>query len=375
MRTDAMHAKPGWGRVRGVLPLALPECPIEQAIRARDARAQAALLDEAQKRPDRSTDAWLVADADGVRAIARTEGALRRLVSDIVERHAPEVVAGAPRVRYAHRPTLSEPWMRIAASGPVALLPLVLRDLERRRGRTLRVTDHGGRSRCRRRLRSRTSWVTRTGTKNCARVAAGSPLGSRATHRSTSIPVRMRRDGANPMWRRCARSAPARRLRSARAHGVACDRRTRAGRVGRRGDRRLPARLLREQFPGLVLERAPGLLPLTFARLRADELRQERTKYRRLGTCRLASRFRVGEFRRVDEFDLPVAAHADAVLRPFETAAADALPCLQRFDGERSSESGRFHAGPVPPAAPVARAASRPGVPHAAGDPSGASCA
>lgn len=144
MRTDAMRAMPGWGRARGVLPLALPECPIEQAIRARDPRAQSALLDEARKRPDRFTDAWLVADADGVRAIARTEGALRQLVAGIVERHAPEVTAGAPRVRYVHRPTLSEPWMRITASGPAALLPLVLRDLERRRGRTLRVTDHGG---------------------------------------------------------------------------------------------------------------------------------------------------------------------------------------------------------------------------------------
>lgn len=144
MRTDAMRAMPGWGRARGVLPLALPECPIEQLIRARGSRAQSALRAEAQKRPERLADAWLVADVEGVRAIARSEGALRRFVSDIVERHAPEIIASAPRVRYAYRPTLSEPWMRITASGPTALLPLVLRDLERRRGRTLRVTDHGG---------------------------------------------------------------------------------------------------------------------------------------------------------------------------------------------------------------------------------------
>lgn len=145
MRTDTMDAaSPGAGHARGVVPLALPECPIEQVIRARDASTRSALHEEARARPARRADAWLIADAEGVRAIARSEGALRPFVAGIVERHGAAVVVGAPRVRYSHRPTLSEPWMRITASGPSGLLPLILRDLDRRKGRTLRIDDHGG---------------------------------------------------------------------------------------------------------------------------------------------------------------------------------------------------------------------------------------
>lgn len=144
MRREAFGESPAGSVARGVVPLATPECPIEQAVRARFPAARAALHEAARLRPDPRGDAWLVAVDEGVRVLAKTEGALRPVVAGIVERHGRDVVVSAPRVRYMHRPNLAEPWMRIDATGPAALLPLVLRDLERRMGRTVRIDDHGG---------------------------------------------------------------------------------------------------------------------------------------------------------------------------------------------------------------------------------------
>lgn len=144
MRLETSGAWSAGSLARGAVPLAIPECPIEQAVRTRDPGVRNALRDQARGRPPRQADAWLVAADEGVRIVARTEGALRPVVAGIVERHGRDVVVSAPRVRYVHRPCLAEPWMRIVATGPAALLPLVLRDLGRRKGRTVRIDDHGG---------------------------------------------------------------------------------------------------------------------------------------------------------------------------------------------------------------------------------------
>jgi hypothetical protein len=143
MRADGRSGVVAGFGALGAVPFAIPECPIEQTIRARDPQVRSALHDEAKRRGQRA-DAWLVADTDGARALAKTESALRPLVAGIVERHGDAVVVSAPRVRYVHRPQLAEPWMRIHASGPSILLPLILRDLDRRKGRTVRIDDHGG---------------------------------------------------------------------------------------------------------------------------------------------------------------------------------------------------------------------------------------
>lgn len=129
------------GRASGAVPLATPAYPIEQAIRSRDPLVRSRLHDEARRRSARHSDAWLYADPEGVRVRATTERALLPLVAHVVERHGNSVVVGAPRVRYVHRPRLSEPWMRIDVSGPAVLLPLVLRDLERRKSRLLRAEE------------------------------------------------------------------------------------------------------------------------------------------------------------------------------------------------------------------------------------------
>lgn len=128
----------------GAASLAFPEHPIEQSIRSPDPRVRSELAGEALRRRPRDDDARLVAEPDGARVLARTEGALAPVVAALSDRYGRDVVVGAPRVRYAHRPRYAEPWMRLSMSGPSSFLPLVLRDLARRKGRVVRVDEHGG---------------------------------------------------------------------------------------------------------------------------------------------------------------------------------------------------------------------------------------
>ena len=135
------------GAVHRPAPVALahPECPIEQSVRSARAHVQSALLGEAWRwHPPVGEGAMIVAEADGVRVLARSEGALRPVVDGLRERFGGDVGAGAPRVRYAHRPCHAEPWMTVLASGPAQVAPLVLRDLARRKARVLRVEQHRG---------------------------------------------------------------------------------------------------------------------------------------------------------------------------------------------------------------------------------------
>ena len=135
------------GAMRGPAPVALahPECPIEQPMKGAHAHVQAALLGEAWRRhPPAGEGAMIVAEADGVRVLGRSEGALRPVVEAFRERFGDDVVVGAPRVRYVHRPRLAEPWMTVLASGPGQFAPLLMRDLARRKARVLRVEQHRG---------------------------------------------------------------------------------------------------------------------------------------------------------------------------------------------------------------------------------------
>lgn len=141
---SASFALRGAGFPRTAPAPGFPEFPIEQSLRCVDPSLHAALAREAGRRAPRDRDAWLVVDPRGACAIARTEGALRPLVGDLAARHGPRLVVGAPRVRYVHRPRLAEPWMRMQLSGPAVFLPPILADLARRKGRTLRLDEHGG---------------------------------------------------------------------------------------------------------------------------------------------------------------------------------------------------------------------------------------
>lgn len=133
--------------MRGPAPVALahPECPIEQSVKSAQPHTQTALLGEAWRRhPPAGEGAMIVAEAEGVRVLGRSEGALRPVVEGFRERFGRDVVVGAPRVRYAHRPYLAEPWMTVLASGPGQFAPLLMRDLARRKARVLRVEQHRG---------------------------------------------------------------------------------------------------------------------------------------------------------------------------------------------------------------------------------------
>lgn len=131
---------------RGTVPLAHPECPIEQRVRATDPHARSELLREAWRaHPPPGEGAMALPDADGLRLLARNEGALRPFADALRTCFRDGIVVERPAVRYARGAQLLEPWMALRSSGPPSHLPLIQRDLARRRARVTRVADHGGR--------------------------------------------------------------------------------------------------------------------------------------------------------------------------------------------------------------------------------------
>jgi len=137
-----IRAKDAW---RNAMPLAHPECPIEQRLQAADAAVQGQLLREAWHRhPPAGEGAMVVAEPAGVRVLARSEGALRPVVDGLRERFRGAIVVGAPTVRYAHGAPMLEPWMVVLMSGPAHYLPLIQKDLARRQARVARVEHHRG---------------------------------------------------------------------------------------------------------------------------------------------------------------------------------------------------------------------------------------
>jgi predicted membrane GTPase involved in stress response len=119
-----------------------PECPIEQAVYSDDVHVQAELAREIWRRHsflDEGT--LLVAETKRLRVLARTEGALRGPVEVLRERHGPALVVEPPTVRYAHGAPVLEPYMTVLLCGPERYLPLVQRDLVRRRGHFRRIDD------------------------------------------------------------------------------------------------------------------------------------------------------------------------------------------------------------------------------------------
>lgn len=134
-----LHARPAFKRGTTMLH---PECPIEQAVYSDDADVQTELTREIWRRHsflDEGT--LLVAETKRLRVLARTEGALRGPVEALRERHGPALVVEPPTVRYAHGAPVLEPYMTVLLCGPERYLPLVQRDLVRRRGHFRRIDD------------------------------------------------------------------------------------------------------------------------------------------------------------------------------------------------------------------------------------------
>lgn len=121
-----------------------PECPIEQTLRGRDEGAKARLTQLAWREAAAPEDAVLVAEHDRVRALARSESALARVVARIVQGLGGRIDVRPPAVRYLPGTPVLEPWMTVIASGPDRYLPLVQKDMARRRGRIVRARERAG---------------------------------------------------------------------------------------------------------------------------------------------------------------------------------------------------------------------------------------
>jgi predicted membrane GTPase involved in stress response len=130
---------------RRALGLMHPECPIEQALRGADDRAQRALQQEIWNAPSFvETDALLVADPKCLRVLARTERALAGPVDALRQRYGSTLVVEPPAVRYAHGAPVLEPYMIVLLCGPEDHLPIVQRDLSKRRSQITRLDHHAG---------------------------------------------------------------------------------------------------------------------------------------------------------------------------------------------------------------------------------------
>lgn len=117
-----------------------PECPIEQSITARDARLQAALMQEIW-RPYGFLEhgTLLVAEPSCLRVLARTEAALRPPVEALSKRYGDALVVEPPSVRYALGAPVLEPYMSLLVCGPRNHLAFVTDDLSRRGARVTRL--------------------------------------------------------------------------------------------------------------------------------------------------------------------------------------------------------------------------------------------
>jgi hypothetical protein len=121
-----------------------PELPIEQTLRGLDDSAKVRLTQLAWQEAAAPEDALLVAEHDRVRALARSEPALSRVVARIVRGLEGRVHVRPPAVRYLPGNPVLEPWMTVVASGPERYLPLVQKDMARRRGRIVRARERAG---------------------------------------------------------------------------------------------------------------------------------------------------------------------------------------------------------------------------------------
>jgi hypothetical protein len=124
--------------------IAHPQCPIEQTLRGRDDAASAQLAQYAWQPATAPEGSVFVADHQGLRVLATSEGVLVRAVDEIARRFAGRVVARPPAVRYVPGNPVLEPYMTVVVSGPERYLPLVQKDMTRRRGRVARADERGG---------------------------------------------------------------------------------------------------------------------------------------------------------------------------------------------------------------------------------------
>jgi predicted membrane GTPase involved in stress response len=123
-----------------------PECPIEQGVSSTDSAVQGELVQEIWRRRVSVDDtALLIAEPKRLRVLGRTEGALRAPVDALRARYGEALIVEPPAVRYAHGAPVLEPYMCVLLCAPERYLPLVQKDIARRRGYARRIDAHAKR--------------------------------------------------------------------------------------------------------------------------------------------------------------------------------------------------------------------------------------
>jgi hypothetical protein len=120
-----------------------PEYPIEQTVRCRQEQTRAALLQEAWRRRSSADDSLYVADYDGLRILAPTEGALQHAVATLENTYGNALVVEPLSIRYIHGALVLEPWMAVLVNVPARYGFVVEHDFVRRRGQVRRFDQHG----------------------------------------------------------------------------------------------------------------------------------------------------------------------------------------------------------------------------------------
>jgi hypothetical protein len=123
--------------------LAHAEYPIEQSFHSDDPLTQQRLMEPASRGTDEPDQALFVTDCNGLRVLGRSEAALDRVASALRARFGRTLVVDAPRVRYADRAPVLEPYMVVLVSAPAGYLAAVRKDFAARRGRITRIVERG----------------------------------------------------------------------------------------------------------------------------------------------------------------------------------------------------------------------------------------
>jgi hypothetical protein len=118
-----------------------PEYPIAQAFASDDSAVQRQLMQQPWRDAPDPELALLLADANGLRALARSEGALNRVADTLRQRFGAAIVAGPAEVRYVDGTPVLEPYMVVLVNAPAGHVGRVRKDFLARRGSITRIVD------------------------------------------------------------------------------------------------------------------------------------------------------------------------------------------------------------------------------------------
>ncbi len=118
-----------------------PEYPIAQTFGSDDPATREQLMRQTWQDVADPESARFVADREGLRVLARSEGALKRVAGILRQRYGTMLFAQRAEVRYLPGTPALEPYMVVLVNAPARYLAQVRKDLLARRGRITRVVD------------------------------------------------------------------------------------------------------------------------------------------------------------------------------------------------------------------------------------------